>query len=107
MRRRHPLAPLLRPRSVALVGASARAGAIGNDMVRGLRDGGFQDEILPDRSEVRPERGYWPRPGMASRTSTMRSRAVATEAVEPEMKTRPEAPIIWELWGRELWGRLT
>jgi acyl-CoA synthetase (NDP forming) len=44
---RHPLAPLLSPRSVALVGASARAGSIGNDMVRVLRDGGFAGEVLP------------------------------------------------------------
>ena len=41
----HRLAPLLAPRSVALVGASARPGSIGNDMIAVLRDNGFAGDI--------------------------------------------------------------
>ena len=41
----NPLDPLLKPRSVALIGASARAGSVGNDMIKVLRDGGFDGDI--------------------------------------------------------------
>ena len=41
----HRLAPLLAPRSVALVGASPRPGSIGNDMIAVLRDNGFAGDI--------------------------------------------------------------
>jgi acyl-CoA synthetase (NDP forming) len=37
----HPLAPLLAPRSIALVGASLRPNTPGHDMVRMLKRGGF------------------------------------------------------------------
>lgn len=37
----HPLSPLLAPRSIALVGASARANTPGNDMLHTLRRSGF------------------------------------------------------------------
>ncbi len=37
----HRLAPLLAPRSIALVGASPREGSVGNQMVRALRASGF------------------------------------------------------------------
>ncbi|MEE2980819.1 MAG: CoA-binding protein, partial [Pseudomonadota bacterium] len=43
----NPLDPLLKPRSVALIGASPRAGSIGNDMIKVLRDGGFDGAIWP------------------------------------------------------------
>ncbi len=38
----HPLAPLLAPRSIALVGASLRPNTPGHDMVRMLQRGGFR-----------------------------------------------------------------
>ena len=43
--RRHPLAPLLSPRSIALVGASQRPNTPGHDMVRMLRAGGFRGTV--------------------------------------------------------------
>ena len=41
----NPLDPLLKPRSVVLIGASPRAGSVGNDMIKVLRDGGFDGDI--------------------------------------------------------------
>jgi acyl-CoA synthetase (NDP forming) len=41
----HPLAPLLSPRSIALVGASRRADTPGHDMVRMLARGGFAGTV--------------------------------------------------------------
>ena len=41
----HPLAPLLAPRSVALVGASQRENTPGHDMVRMLERGGFRGTV--------------------------------------------------------------
>ena len=41
----HPLAPLLAPRSIALVGASRRPDTPGHDMVRTLRRGGFRGTV--------------------------------------------------------------
>ena len=43
----NPLDPLLKPRSVALIGASPRAGSVGNDMLKVLRGGGFNGAIWP------------------------------------------------------------
>jgi acyl-CoA synthetase (NDP forming) len=43
----HWLDAMLRPASVALVGASAKPGSVGNDIVRVLRDGGFRGAIYP------------------------------------------------------------
>ena len=37
----HPLAPLLRPRSIALVGASRKPGSVGQVLLANLLDGGF------------------------------------------------------------------
>jgi predicted CoA-binding protein len=41
----HPLAPLLSPRSIAIVGASRRADTPGHDMVRMLARGGFAGTV--------------------------------------------------------------
>jgi len=41
----HPLAPLLAPRSIALVGASLRPNTPGHDMVRMLQRGGFRGPV--------------------------------------------------------------
>jgi predicted CoA-binding protein len=53
----HPLAPLLAPRSIALVGASRRANTPGHDMVRMLERGGFRGSvhaINPGYKEIAP-----------------------------------------------------
>ena len=42
----HRLDPLLRPRSIAVVGASARAGAPGNEVLVNLRKGGFSGDVF-------------------------------------------------------------
>ena len=44
---KHRLDPLLRPRSVAVVGASARADSLGDWALSNLRRGGFRGEIYP------------------------------------------------------------
>ncbi|WFU13252.1 bifunctional acetate--CoA ligase family protein/GNAT family N-acetyltransferase (plasmid) [Rhizobium sp. CB3090] len=41
------LAPLFRPRSVAVIGASNRAGAIGTKILQNVIDGGFIGEVWP------------------------------------------------------------
>ncbi len=43
----HYLRPLLVPKSVALVGASARAGSLGRSVFENLLEGGFKGEIYP------------------------------------------------------------
>ena len=51
----HRLDPLLRPRSIAVVGASARAGSPGNEVLVNLRKGGFSGELYavnPGRDKV-------------------------------------------------------
>jgi CoA binding domain len=42
---RHPLAALLEPRSVAVVGASARPGSFGDTLVAQLLGGGFRGPV--------------------------------------------------------------
>ncbi|MDJ0710875.1 MAG: acetate--CoA ligase family protein [Woeseiaceae bacterium] len=44
---KHRLDPLLRPRSVAIVGASARANSVGEWILRNLLRGGFKGAIYP------------------------------------------------------------
>lgn len=41
------LEPLLRPRSVAIVGASAREGSVGSNIIRNLQAAGFKGRIVP------------------------------------------------------------
>ena len=43
----HRLDPLLRPRSIAVVGASTRAGAVGNEVLINLRRGGYAGALYP------------------------------------------------------------
>ena len=47
MANEHPLTPLLKPRSIAYVGASPREGTLGHDMLRVLKAGGYRGEVLP------------------------------------------------------------
>ena len=55
--RRHPLAALLSPRSIAFVGASARPNTPGHDMMRMIRTGGFAGTVLRRQSQPRRDRG--------------------------------------------------
>ncbi|MDA8267343.1 MAG: GNAT family N-acetyltransferase [Actinomycetota bacterium] len=43
----HAMQRVLRPRSIAVIGASRRAGAIGHELVRNLVAGGFQGPVFP------------------------------------------------------------
>ena len=43
----HHLDPLLRPKSIAVVGASAREHSVGQQIMRQLLDGGFGGAIYP------------------------------------------------------------
>ena len=43
----HPLAPLLAPRSIALVGASRKRNSVGNDTLRNLLSGGYRGTVFP------------------------------------------------------------
>lgn len=43
----HALAPLLTPRSIALIGASRRRNSVGNDTLRNLLAGGYRGAVLP------------------------------------------------------------
>ena len=44
---KHRLDPLLRPQSVAIVGASARTDSVGDWILRNLRRGGFKGRLYP------------------------------------------------------------
>ena len=48
------LAPLIAPRSIAVVGASARPGTVGNDVMQNLVRGGYQGVVFP----VNPKRQF-------------------------------------------------
>jgi hypothetical protein len=43
---RHYLAPLFEPASVAVIGASKRAGAIGTVLIHNMREAGFQGRLF-------------------------------------------------------------
>ena len=61
----HRLAKLLMPGSVALVGASPKAGSVGNGMVQGLRGGGFTGRIYPINPNYREIEGIACYPSLA------------------------------------------
>ncbi|MGE0718665.1 MAG: acetate--CoA ligase family protein [Alphaproteobacteria bacterium] len=54
----HKLTPLLAPRSIAFVGASARADTPGNDMMRMVRRGGFAGRVTAVNPNAREIEGY-------------------------------------------------
>lgn len=59
--REHPLTPLLRPRSIAVLGASERPGTVGEQVLRNLREGGFTGPLYavnPTRDSVSGMRCY-------------------------------------------------
>jgi acyl-CoA synthetase (NDP forming) len=43
----HPLDPLLRPRSIAVIGASERAGTVGSEIMLNLQRGGYEGALYP------------------------------------------------------------
>ncbi|WP_424830181.1 acetate--CoA ligase family protein [Ruegeria sp.] len=43
----HSLDPLLKPRSIAMIGASRRRNSVGNDMIRNLVPSGFSGKVYP------------------------------------------------------------
>jgi acyl-CoA synthetase (NDP forming) len=43
----HPLAPLLAPRTIALIGASRRRNSVGNDALRNLLGNGYRGTVFP------------------------------------------------------------
>ncbi len=53
----HRLDPLLRPRSLAVVGASRRAGRVGNTLIRHVIRGGFQGALYPVNPKYRETEG--------------------------------------------------
>lgn len=54
----HALKPLLSPRSIAFVGASARLDTPGHDMMRGIRRGGFTGTVHAVNPNYRDIEGY-------------------------------------------------
>jgi acetate---CoA ligase (ADP-forming) len=61
----HRLRPLLAPRSIAFVGASARPNTPGNDMMRMIRRGGFTGTVHGVNPNAREIEGYPCVPGLA------------------------------------------
>jgi len=53
----HRLDPLLRPRSLAVVGASQRADSVGNTLIRQLVQGGFAGAVYPVNPKYRDVEG--------------------------------------------------
>jgi acetate---CoA ligase (ADP-forming) len=60
-----PLAPLLEPRSVAVVGASARPGSFGNQLLAQLLEGGYRGEVHPVNPRYREVLGLPCHPSLA------------------------------------------
>jgi acyl-CoA synthetase (NDP forming) len=60
-----PLAPLLEPRSVAVVGASARPGSFGNRLLAQLLEGGYRGEVHPVNPRYREVLGLPCHPSLA------------------------------------------
>lgn len=56
---RHPLIPILAPRSVAVVGASREPGKIGYNVLKRLIDGEFSGEIYPINPNAEEIFGLW------------------------------------------------
>ncbi len=54
----HNLDRIMRPRQVAVVGASEKQGSIGNALMRNLLDGGFPGRILPVNLKYTKVHGY-------------------------------------------------
>jgi acetyltransferase len=49
---------IFKPRHVAVVGASEKAGTIGNALMRNLIDGEFPGTLLPVNPNIKPQRQF-------------------------------------------------
>lgn len=88
MRDPHSLQKLLRPRSVAMIGASADVTRIGGRALRHLREAGFQGDIFPvnpGRSEVQGLKA-WPTVAELPTAVDCAVLAVPTDAVLPTIE---------------------
>ena len=54
----HNLDRIFKPRHVAVIGASEKAGTIGNALMRGLIDGGFSGTVLPVNPKYKTMHGH-------------------------------------------------
>jgi acetyltransferase len=43
---KHRLQPLLKPSSIAVIGASQKTGSVGNEVFKNLKRGGFEGELV-------------------------------------------------------------
>ncbi|HEY5641987.1 MAG TPA: acetate--CoA ligase family protein [Woeseiaceae bacterium] len=66
----HRLDPLLRPRSVAVVGASARTDSLGDWALRNLAKGGFRGAVYPVNPRYQELRGHRCYPSLSSLPET-------------------------------------
>lgn len=64
--RPHRLDPLLRPQSVAIIGASTRPGSVGHTLIRQIRHGGFQGRLYPVNPRYQEIEGYRCFPSLAA-----------------------------------------
>jgi acetyltransferase len=76
----HYLRPLLAPRSVALVGASERAGSLGSIVWRNLAEGGLRGELLPVNPRHRAIFGVTAYPRLTKLPKAVDLAVVATPA---------------------------
>ena len=66
---------IMKPEAVAVIGASAEAGKIGNSVMKNLINGGYQGKIYPinpSADEIMGLQGVQERQGRARRRSTSR-----------------------------------
>ena len=106
---------LLRPRSVAVIGASRSPGTVGHELVRNLVTGGFQGPVYPvnptashiaslpsfpsiDRSLVRSTWPSWPCPPMPCPMSSSHAAAKASVASLSSRRTSPRTAPTGRHW---------
>jgi len=85
----HRLDPLLRPRSLAIVGASARPGSVGNLMLRQVRQGGFGGAVYAVNPRHREIDGVATFPALAALPETVEhvAFAIGDDQIETELAT--------------------
>lgn len=83
----HRLAPLLRPRSLAIVGATPRAGAVGNTMLRQVIAGGFVGRLHAVNPRYDTVEGIACVPSLAALPEPVEhvAFAIGDEAIEAEL----------------------
>lgn len=87
------LRAMLEARSVAVVGASARPGSVGEQMVRQLAVGGFRGEVYPVNPRYREVQGFrcYPSLGEAPGPVDLVLLGVANERLEEQLRAAAEA----------------